>query len=143
MHTHTDSGMAVACKREGLRHDNFYSAALAGKIGYHDFEGITTDLAEQQRIVASLGDKPYLILRNHGLLAVGQHVPDALMSYWVLQRACDVQVAASAAGTLHGISAAARAQCVREAGPLEPAVCAAVYAALVRKLPRGATPYDA
>ena len=98
MHTHTDSGMAVACKREGLRHDNFYSAALAGKIGYHDFEGITTDLGEQQRIVASLGDKPYLILRNHGLLAVGQHVPDALMSYWVLQRACDVQARADAMG---------------------------------------------
>lgn len=91
VHTHTDSGMAVACKHEGLRHDNFYSAALAGRVAYHDFEGITTDLDEQERLVASLGSKPYLILRNHGLLAIGQHVPDTLMSYWVLQRACDVQ----------------------------------------------------
>lgn len=96
VHTHTDTGMAVACKQEGLRHDNFYAAALSGKVAYHAFEGITTDLDEQGRIVASLGDKPYLILRNHGLLAVGSHVPDALMSYWVLQRACDVQARADA-----------------------------------------------
>jgi len=96
VHTHTDTGMAVACKEEGLRHDNFYSAALAGRIAYHDFEGITTDVDEQVRIVASLGDKPYLILRNHGLLAIGSHVPDALMNYWVLQRACDVQARADA-----------------------------------------------
>jgi len=91
VHTHTDSGMAVACKREGLRHDNFYSASLAGRVAYHDFEGITTDTGEQQRIVASLGSHRHLVLRNHGLLATGEHVPDALMSYWVLQRACDVQ----------------------------------------------------
>src|SRR6218665_981806 len=91
VHTHTDTGMAVACKRGGLRHDNFYSAALHGKVAYHAFEGITTDLDEQQRIVRSLGDKPYLILRNHGLLATGQHVPDTLMNYWVLQRAGHVQ----------------------------------------------------
>jgi len=96
VHTHTDSGMAVACKEEGLRHDNFYSAGLIGQIAYHDFEGITTDMDEQTRIVASLGDKPYLILRNHGLLAIGKHVPEALMRYWVLQRSCDIQARADA-----------------------------------------------
>ena len=58
-----------------------------------------------------------------------------------LQRACDVQLAASSAGALHGISAPARAQCVREAGPLEPAVCAAVYAALVRRLDQAGARY--
>jgi len=96
VHTHTDTGMAVACKALGLRHDNFYAASLQGKVAYHAFEGITTDLDEQERIVQSLGEKRYLILRNHGLLAVGAHVPDALMSYWILQRACDVQARADA-----------------------------------------------
>lgn len=96
VHTHTDTGMAVACKREGLRHDNFYSASLAGRVAYHGFEGITTDADEQQRIVASLGQQRHLILRNHGLLVTGEHVPDALISYWVLQRACDIQARADA-----------------------------------------------
>jgi len=93
IHTHTTAGMAVACKRQGLRHDNFYSAQLAGMVAYHDFEGITTDTDEQVRLVKSFADKPILILRNHGLLACGPHVPQALTTYWTLQRACEVQVA--------------------------------------------------
>jgi len=94
MHTHTTAGMAVACKRGGLRSDNFYSAILSGSIGYHDFEGITTDLDEQPRLVASLGANDVLILRNHGLLVVGEHIPLAFQTMWTLQRACEVQLAA-------------------------------------------------
>lgn len=96
IHTHTTAGVAVACKDEGLRADNFYGAMLRGKVAYHEFEGVTTDEAEQPRLVASLGDKHVLVLRNHGLLVVGTHVPDALLTYWTLQRACEVQLAAAA-----------------------------------------------
>ena len=94
MHTHTTAGMAVACKEEGLRTDNFNSAQLHGRVAYHDFEGITTDVAEQPRLVASLGDKEVLVLRNHGLLVTGAHVPEAFATMWCLQRACEVQLAA-------------------------------------------------
>lgn len=95
-HTHTTAGMAVACKASGLRPDNFNSALLAGKIGYHDFEGVTTDAAEQPRLVAHLGDRPILILRNHGLLVAAASAPEmyALMS--TLQKACEVQMACDA-----------------------------------------------
>ena len=96
MHTHTTAGMALACKASGLRQDNFYSAILAGRVGYHDFEGITTVLDEQPRLVASLGGNDVLILRNHGLLAVGPHIPGAFATMWTLQRACEVQQAADA-----------------------------------------------
>ena len=92
MHTHTTAGMAVACKQGGLRTDNFNSAQLFGRVAYHDFEGITTDTAEQGRIVQSLGDKEVLILRNHGLLVAGPHIPQAFATMWCLQRACEVQV---------------------------------------------------
>lgn len=92
MHTHTTAGMAVACKQGGLRTDNFNSAQLYGRVAYHDFEGITTDTAEQGRLVRSLGDKEVLILRNHGLLVAGSHVPAAFATMWCLQRACEVQV---------------------------------------------------
>lgn len=93
IHTHTTAGVAVACKEEGLRPDNFYSALLHGCIAYHDFEGVTTNADEQPRLIKSLGDKPILILRNHGLLVIGAHVPEALYLHWTLQRACEVQLA--------------------------------------------------
>jgi ribulose-5-phosphate 4-epimerase/fuculose-1-phosphate aldolase len=96
IHTHTTAGSAVACKKEGLRHDNFYSALLYGQVAYHDFEGVTTDLAEQPRLVASLGAKPILILRNHGLLVACPGIPLAFRTYWALQRACEIQAATDA-----------------------------------------------
>jgi ribulose-5-phosphate 4-epimerase/fuculose-1-phosphate aldolase len=143
MHTHTTSGMAVACLEQGLSFDSFYGAQLHGKVAYHEFEGITVNPQERARMLLSIGERKCVILRNHGLLSWGHDIAEAFMWLWTLQRACDVQIAASAAGALHGVSAQARAQCVREAGPLEPAVCAAVYAALVRKLRPSPLPYDA
>lgn len=96
MHTHTTAGMAVACKQDGLRSDNFYSAALHGLVACHAFEGVTTSLDEQPRLVASLGEREVLVLRNHGLLAVGPHVPGAFGRMWSMQRACEVQLASDA-----------------------------------------------
>ena len=93
IHTHTTAGMAVACKDDGLRHDNNYSAMLYGKVSYHEFEGVATNLEEQPRLVASLGDKPIMILRNHGLILIGEHVPEVFHEYWILQRACEIQLA--------------------------------------------------
>jgi len=96
IHTHTTAGSAVACKKDGLRYDNFYSALLYGQVAYHDFEGVTTDVAEQPRLVRSLGAKPILILRNHGLLVACPSVPLAFRTYWALQRACEIQAATDA-----------------------------------------------
>lgn len=97
MHVHTTAGCAVACKEEGLRYDNFYSALLHGDVAYHDYEGVVTRPEEQSRLVHSLGQKDHLILRNHGLLTVGADVPGAFMRLWILQRACEVQLACDAA----------------------------------------------
>ena len=91
-HTHTSAGMAVACSEKGLRNDNFYSAILHNQIAYHDFEGITVMDDEKPRLVANLGDKTLLILRNHGLLACGRTIPEAFMNLWSLERSCEVQV---------------------------------------------------
>jgi ribulose-5-phosphate 4-epimerase/fuculose-1-phosphate aldolase len=96
MHVHTTAGCAVASKEDGLRHDNFYSAMLYGDVAYHDYEGVTTRLDEQPRLVASLGAANHLILRNHGLLVVGPDIPTAFNRLWVLQRACEIQLASDA-----------------------------------------------
>lgn len=93
MHVHTTAGCAVACKASGLRSDNFYSAMLYGAVAYHDYEGVTTRESEQERLVAALGDKNWLILRNHGLLAIGSTPAQAFHRMWTLQRACEIQLA--------------------------------------------------
>jgi len=141
MHTHTTTGMAVACSQQGLSHDSFYGAQLHGRVAYHEFEGITVNPDERSRMLRSIGDKQCVILRNHGLLSWGHGIAEAFMWLWTLQRACDVQVASRSVGAMHAITPEARAQCVREAGPLEPAVCAAVYAALLRKLDQAGARY--
>jgi ribulose-5-phosphate 4-epimerase/fuculose-1-phosphate aldolase len=134
MHTHTTSGMAVACLKGGLSHDSFNGAQLYGRVAYHEFEGITVDEGEQARMLASIGDRRAVILRNHGLLAWGASVPEAFMWLWTLQRACDVQAASAAMGAMNPVSERAFAQAVRESGPGEGAVCDLVFAALVRQI---------
>jgi ribulose-5-phosphate 4-epimerase/fuculose-1-phosphate aldolase len=91
MHVHTTAGIAVACKFQGLSHDNFYGAMFHDRVAYHDFEGISVHAEEQPRLVRSLGEKDVLILRNHGLLVLGEDVPHAFRWLWSLQRACEVQ----------------------------------------------------
>ena len=75
MHTHTTAGMAVACTQGGLAQNNFYSAQLHGLVAYHDFEGITIHADEAPRLLKNIGDKPAVILRNHGLLSWGPTLP--------------------------------------------------------------------
>jgi ribulose-5-phosphate 4-epimerase/fuculose-1-phosphate aldolase len=134
MHTHTTTGMAVASLKEGLSPTNFYAAQLHGGVAYHDFEGITVDEGEKGRMLKSIGDKRAVILRNHGLLAWGPSVPEAFMLLWTLQRACDVQIAAAAAGALNPIRPDVFAQTVRESGPGEKRTCEDVFAALQRRV---------
>jgi ribulose-5-phosphate 4-epimerase/fuculose-1-phosphate aldolase len=96
MHLHTTTGIAVACQADGLSHDNFYGAQLYGRVAYHEFEGITLHAEEQPRLIASLGDKQVMILRNHGLLTLAPSIAEAFWLMWTLQRACDVQCASQA-----------------------------------------------
>ena len=66
-----------------------------GQLAYHDFEGIALDTDEQQRLVRDIGARNVLILRNHGLLTIGKTVPDAFELMFYLERACQIQIAAS------------------------------------------------
>jgi ribulose-5-phosphate 4-epimerase/fuculose-1-phosphate aldolase len=132
MHTHTTNGMAVACLKDGLSPTNFYAAQLHGGVAYHDFEGITVEEGEKTRLLASIGQKRAVILRNHGLLSWGPSVPEAFMTLWTLQRACDVQIASSSAGNLNLIAGDVFAQTVRESGPGEKRTCEDVFAAMQR-----------
>ena len=98
MHTHTTAGCAVAGAQAGLSMDNFYSAQLHDRVAYHDFEGITVHADEGPRLLRSIGQRPAVILRNHGLLSWGRTIEQAFVVLWTLQRACEVQVAGAALG---------------------------------------------
>jgi ribulose-5-phosphate 4-epimerase/fuculose-1-phosphate aldolase len=132
MHTHTTTGLAVACLKDGLSPTNFYAAQLHGQVAYHDFEGISVNAAERERLVRDLAGKPVMILRNHGLLTWGSNIAQAFMTLWTLQRACDVQIAAGAAGALYPIRSEVFEQTVRESGPRDRRTSEDVFAAMVR-----------
>ena len=114
MHTHTTAGMAVACARGGLSMSNFYSAQLHGKLAYHDFEGITVHPDEGPRLVRAIGDRPAVILRNHGLLAWADTVPRAFAILWLLNRACEIQVASTSMGPVIEIPEDVQKKCARD-----------------------------
>ncbi len=97
-HVHTTETMAVASFEGGLLPANFYACFLTGKIGYHEFEGITVRAEEGERLLANLGDHRVLMLRNHGPVVLGETLPEIFLNLWTLQRACEVQVATLAMG---------------------------------------------
>ncbi|MBN9089096.1 MAG: class II aldolase/adducin family protein [Reyranella sp.] len=101
MHTHTRAGMAVCAIQEGLLPVSMVSTAFTGKLAYHDYEGPSLDLDERGRLLENLGEAQAMMLRNHGLLATGRSVPEAFLRLYRLERACQVQLDAAAAGTLN------------------------------------------
>ncbi len=99
VHTHTTAGMAVASTQEGLEPTSFYAGFFTGKIAYHDFEGVTVRDDEGPNLIEHLGDKRFMILRNHGLLVMADTIPAAFFWYFMFERACQIQVATKQAGT--------------------------------------------
>ena len=101
MHTHTRAGMAVCALKEGLLPISMVATAFHGKLTYHDYEGPSLDLDERGRLLKNLGDNAAMMLRNHGLLTTGRTVPEAFLRLYRLERACQIQLDAAAAGTLN------------------------------------------
>ena len=95
-HTHTTAVSAVAMKRGGFDHNNFYGAQFYGRVGYHDFEGITLYAEERGRMLTSLGDKHVLVLRNHGIAVCERDIPSTFALLWTVQRAAEIQCQAAA-----------------------------------------------
>lgn len=98
VHLHTPHGQAVSAQAEGLLPITQTAMLIRENIAYHDYEGVAVDLEERQRIIADLGDKSVLILRNHGTLTLGETVGEAFVRAYFLERACEAQVLALSAG---------------------------------------------
>jgi len=98
LHTHTKAGVAVSAQKDGLLPLSQVSLFAVASVGYHDYEGVALNEEEKPRLVADLGDRRFLILRNHGLLAVGASIPDAFLAMYLLETACQTQIMAQSSG---------------------------------------------
>ena len=83
VHIHTETGMALAGLKHGLRMISQQAMRFYQRIGYHPYEGITEDFSERERILKALGGHRALVLQNHGLLTLGKNAREAfiLMKY--------------------------------------------------------------
>lgn len=99
IHVHTANGMAVSAQKGGLRRYTQMAMQVYDDLAYHDYEGIALDLDERERIVADMGTKSLLMLRNHGTLTLGPSAGTAFLRTYFLENACRVQILAQAVGT--------------------------------------------
>ncbi|HTR83748.1 MAG TPA: class II aldolase/adducin family protein [Reyranella sp.] len=138
MHTHTRAGMAVAATKEGLMPISMNATAFHGALAYHDYEGVSLEVDERPRLVADLGDKTAMMLKNHGLLTTGRSVPEAFLRLYRLERACQTQVDAGAAGTIstmgNNVAGKSHGQLERFADTDTGGMGELEFAALVRKI---------
>jgi ribulose-5-phosphate 4-epimerase/fuculose-1-phosphate aldolase len=98
LHLHTLDGSAVSAMAEGLLPLNQTALLVRGAVAYHDFEGVALDHDERPRLLADMGDKDAMILRNHGTLTIGNSVAEAFIKMYFLERACSMQVRALSGG---------------------------------------------
>ena len=98
MHTHSVNGVAVSAQEGGLLPLSQQSLAVLASLGYHDYEGIALNEGEKPRLVRDLGSNTYLMLRNHGLLTVGNTPADAFVAMYFFEASCMIQVRAQAGG---------------------------------------------
>ena len=98
MHTHSRAGLAVSCISEGLKPIVQDAAIFHNRVSYHDWEGMSTEVEECERISKSLGKNKVMILRNHGLLTCGETIGEAFMLMYYLDKACKNQIDAYSTG---------------------------------------------
>src|SRR2546430_17330090 len=94
MHLHTRHGIAVSAEEKGLLPLSQQAMFALSSLAYHDYEGLALDEEEKPRLVSDLGDKKFMILRNHGLLTIGRTAAEAFLGMFLLERACEIQILA-------------------------------------------------
>ena len=138
IHLHTEAGVAVSAQKDGLLPLSQNALFPLASLAYHDYEGIALREDEEARLVRDLGERSFLILRNHGTLTVGRSIADAFLFMFVLERACRIQLLAQSSGQaliavampiLEGIAAQAQAVTRGLSGQL-------AWPGLLRKLDR-------
>lgn len=98
IHLHTHYGIAVSAQADGLLPISQQSLFALASVAYHNYEGLALNEDEKSRLVGDLGNKSYMILRNHGLLTIGKTPAEAFLSMYILESACRIQILAQSGG---------------------------------------------
>ena len=97
-HAHPPSALAATALKNGIPFLVQDSSMLYGKVGYHEWEGLSLNKDERKRIAKNLGNNKVLIMKNHGLLTVGETAGEAFMNMYYAIRMCEVAVQAEGSG---------------------------------------------
>ena len=98
LHTHSVNGVAVSAQADGVLPISQQSIFVLSSLGYNDYEGVALRDDEKPRLVRDLSNNNFFMLRNHGLLTVGQSVADAFMAMCTFESVCMIQVRAQSGG---------------------------------------------
>jgi len=98
LHVHSINGVAVAAQKQGVLPLSQQSIFVLASLAYHDYEGVALREEEKLRLVHDLGDKNFLMLRNHGLITVADNIADAFVFLYLFESACAIQLRAQADG---------------------------------------------
>jgi ribulose-5-phosphate 4-epimerase/fuculose-1-phosphate aldolase len=98
LHVHSLNGVAVSAQKNGVLPLSQQSIFILASLAYHGYEGVALNADEKPRLVADLGSKNYLMLRNHGLLTIGKTIADAFQAMYFFEAACTIQIRAQAGG---------------------------------------------
>ncbi|MEO8385823.1 MAG: class II aldolase/adducin family protein [Betaproteobacteria bacterium] len=98
LHVHTPNGIAVSAQKNGVLPISQQSIFVLASLAYHSYEGVALNDDEKPRLVSDLGDKIFFMLRNHGLLTVGETIADAFQAMYIFETTCMIQVRAQAGG---------------------------------------------
>ena len=86
-------------QKDGLLPLNQHALQVIGDVAYHDYEGTGRKPEERARLLADLGDRHILVLRNDGLLIVGTSIAAAFVATYRMERACAMQLAFQQSGS--------------------------------------------
>ena len=100
LHTHSRAGVAVSAQKKGVLPISQQSIFVLASLAYHDYEGVALRDDEKPRLSADLGDKTFLMLRNHGLLTTGPSVAEAWLAMYTFENTCRIQIDAQGGGEL-------------------------------------------
>ena len=98
VHTHTAAGIAISAQKHGLLPLSQHALKFYGRLAYHGYKGIALDIDLREQLVKDLGEHKAMVLQNHGLLVGGTSIAEAFHMTYMLERACQAQVAAMSGG---------------------------------------------
>ena len=104
LHTHSKAGVAVSIQEDGLLRLSQQSTLILQSLAYHDYQGVAVHDKERASLVGDLGHREYMILLNHGLLAASRSIAEAFMAMYLLESACQIQLAAQGSPRLRQVT---------------------------------------